>query len=56
MNGSKALLYLVMAICATIGAYVPVWLWGDDPLGLASVFWGMIGGFVGIWIWYKFLR
>ena len=36
-----------------LGTYLPVWFFGQDPLGGWSILGSVIGGIAGIWIWVK---
>ena len=53
MDASKLVLYTSITVFGALGAYLPVWLLGDDPLSGWSILGSVIGGIVGIWIWTK---
>jgi uncharacterized membrane protein YeaQ/YmgE (transglycosylase-associated protein family) len=51
MDTHKAAMRGVM-IGSLVGGLIPS-LWGDNPLGVASVVCSAIGGVVGIWVGYR---
>jgi len=49
---SKALMYIIIGVTGTIGAWVPT-LFGASMLDFSSIFGSVVGGFVGIFIYWK---
>lgn len=49
-------IYGGITLGSMIGAYLPVLLFGANPLGLASIACGVIGSFIGLWLDYKGLQ
>ncbi|MBC7746926.1 hypothetical protein H7Y40_03010 [Pedobacter sp.] len=56
MDTNKFIMWTAVTIGGLLGAYLPVWLFGADPLGGWSILGSTVGGICGIWVWYKFLR
>lgn len=50
---TKLVMYIILTVTMFIGGYLPVLLWGADPLGGWSILGGLIGGIIGIWIYFK---
>ena len=50
---AKLLIYVGITVGSIVGAYVPVWLFGVDPLSLWSIFSSAIGALIGLWFGYK---
>jgi len=53
MDASKVILYGLITVMGGLGTYLPVWFFGQDPLGGWSILGSVIGGIAGIWIWVK---
>ncbi len=48
----KMALYIVSGIGATLGAYIPVWLWNVSFLDISSLLGGFVGAIAGLWVGY----
>ena len=49
---SKALMYIIIGVTGTIGAWVPT-PFGAGMLDMWSIFGSVVGGFMGIFIYWK---
>ena len=56
MDDSKIIMWVIATVTGGVGGYLPVLLFHADPIGGASILFGMIGTIAGIFLWYKFLR
>jgi hypothetical protein len=48
----KSLIWIGVFVGSTVGGLIPG-LWGDNILGVSSIFWSTAGGLVGIWGGFK---
>ena len=46
---NKGLMYIIIGVTTTVGAYIPT-LWGADAFGGQSLLGTFIGGVAGVWL------
>lgn len=49
----KLFIYSGITIGSILGSYLPVWLFGVNPLGAISILAGSFGALIGLWAGYK---
>lgn len=51
---NKGILYLAITVGGIVGSYIPIILFHQGGLSMASIIGGGIGSLVGIWVAYKY--
>ena len=53
---TKLYIYGGITIGSILGAYLPVVLFGSDPLGFISIMGGFVGSLLVLWAGYTFMK